>query len=265
MAGDWLKIDKETPEKPEIFIIAEILGIDPEAVFTKCFKVWRWADSHTPNGQLPAATLKTIDRVAGVDGFGAAMQKTGWLKVDKSGAAVPNFDRHMGKGAKRRMADSERQRNHREAPPASRSCHDSVTPPSHESHTESVTRGGVREEEEEDEEEKNSKCAPSACEAETLPEIEFETTAEGLAQAWRFQLRSPLSKFDELRHLTELFAGMIRHKPGAEILAAIVDPARDRTELVFDFKRRLLPPASAGKPKKLTPEEMAKRVREMTS
>jgi hypothetical protein len=34
MAGDWMKVEKDTPEKPEIYRIAEILGISQGDAFS---------------------------------------------------------------------------------------------------------------------------------------------------------------------------------------------------------------------------------------
>ena len=39
MAGDWLKVEVATPDKPEIWLIAEELQIDPDAVVGKLLRV----------------------------------------------------------------------------------------------------------------------------------------------------------------------------------------------------------------------------------
>lgn len=143
MAGDWLKIDKETPEKPEILLLSEILGVDSDIVFAKCFRVWRWADSHSHDGRLTGATLKTVDRIAGHEGFANALQQVGWLQVapDLSEPAllIPHFERHMGRGAKSRLLASRRQRRKRSREPD--------TPPVTHERDKSVTREEKRIEE----------------------------------------------------------------------------------------------------------------------
>ena len=45
MADFWIKIEKSTPDKPEIFEMAEILGVDPDAILGKLIRVWAWMDS----------------------------------------------------------------------------------------------------------------------------------------------------------------------------------------------------------------------------
>ena len=81
MAGDWMKVEKSTPDKPEVFAIADALGIDPDAAFGKCFRVWGWFDSNTTNGKANGCSVskKLVDRLVSVDGFADAMLNVGWL------------------------------------------------------------------------------------------------------------------------------------------------------------------------------------------
>lgn len=113
MAGDWMKVEKTTPDKPEIEAIAAALGIDPDAAFGKCFRVWRWFDDHTTNGNAPSVTKNAIDRRAGVTGFADAMEKAGWLQADNNGVSLPQFDRHNGETSKARALTAKRVANSR--------------------------------------------------------------------------------------------------------------------------------------------------------
>lgn len=108
MAGDWLKMECCLPEKPEVFQIAGIMGIDPDEVFGKLFKVWRWFDAHTESGNAHSVTYALVDRVAGVTGFAEAMAFVGWLAQDGRDLVIPNFDRHNGKTAKNRGVTAKR-------------------------------------------------------------------------------------------------------------------------------------------------------------
>jgi hypothetical protein len=108
MAGDWLKIQHDTPDKPEIMRIAAQLGISIGDAFLACFRVWRWADNHTKNGNA-AVTLAAIDVLANVNGFGEAMRAVSWLSVDDTGAvSIPRFKRHISKSAKQRALAARR-------------------------------------------------------------------------------------------------------------------------------------------------------------
>lgn len=115
MAGDWIKIECVTPSKPEIFAIAEELGIDPDAVLGKVIRVWIWADQQTITGNAPSVTQAVIDRVAGLIGLGQALAKVGWLVVEKDGVSFPNFDRHNGNTAKTRALTQRRVQRKRNA------------------------------------------------------------------------------------------------------------------------------------------------------
>jgi hypothetical protein len=108
MAGDWLKFDKATPDKPEVFAIASTLDIDPDAVVGKLMRVWSWFDTHTENGNAPSVTSALLDRIAGVTGFVTAMQKCGWIELSESGVLLPNFNRHCGETAKKRAQNNNR-------------------------------------------------------------------------------------------------------------------------------------------------------------
>ena len=108
MAGDWMKVEKVTPDKPEIYAMADILDIDPDAVFGKCFRIWSWFDDHTEKGNAPSVTFALLDRKSSVTGFGKAMEQVGWLTNTDEGLNVPNFDRHCGETAKRRGLTAKR-------------------------------------------------------------------------------------------------------------------------------------------------------------
>lgn len=111
MAGDWLKFEKATPDKPEVFAIASDLDIDPDAVVGKLMRVWSWFDSHTENGNAPSVTSALLDRVAGVSGFVQSMQKCGWICITEHGISLPNFERHCGETAKKRAQNNKRVSN----------------------------------------------------------------------------------------------------------------------------------------------------------
>jgi len=114
MAGDWLKMSVDLPEKPEVWQIAGMVGIDPDAVVGKLLKVWRWFDAHTETGNAVGVTYSLVDHVSGVTGFGEAMALCGWLLQDGSTLSLPNFDRHNGKTAKNRALTAKRVASHKD-------------------------------------------------------------------------------------------------------------------------------------------------------
>ena len=108
MAGDWIKMDVRLPEKPEVWQIAGMCGIEVDAVVGKLLKVWGWFDAHTESGNAAGVTYPLVDHVAGVTGFAEAMSFCGWLVQDGTSLILPNFDRHNGKTAKNRILTAKR-------------------------------------------------------------------------------------------------------------------------------------------------------------
>lgn len=120
MAGDWIKVEKTTPRKPEIFGIAETLKVSLDEAFGICFRFWVWCDDQMSDGTAVRITAKLLDDAIGVSGFCAAISSVGWLKEEEGVICIPNFDRHLGKAAKIRADSSRRQR-------VSRDCRKNVT------------------------------------------------------------------------------------------------------------------------------------------
>lgn len=139
MAGDWIKIEMTTPDKPEVVCIAAELGIDADAAFGKLFRVWSWFDQHSTNGHAPSVTRSALNRVSGVPNFCDAMENVGWLIDDGESIRLPNFDRHNGESAKKRALAADRKRK-------SRTKSDTVTSESRSDRDISVPESVTREE-----------------------------------------------------------------------------------------------------------------------
>lgn len=115
MAGDWIKVEHATIDKPEILQMAELLGTTADDVFGKLFRVWVWFDQQSRNGDAGCVTesalMRFIDRHVASNGFAACMKKVGWL----SASGMPNFERHNGESAKNRALTNKRMKRHRDA------------------------------------------------------------------------------------------------------------------------------------------------------
>ena len=108
MAGDWLKFEKATLDKPEIFEMAGMLGIDPDAVIGKLLRVWDWFDDQSQNGCAPVTLAAQLNRNTGVTGFVDAMRAVGWIIIESDKLRIPNFERHNGQSAKTRSLSAKR-------------------------------------------------------------------------------------------------------------------------------------------------------------
>jgi hypothetical protein len=108
MAGDWIKLQKDTPDKPEVLAIATRLGIDPDAVVGKLVRIWSWFDTHTTNGNASSVTFSFLDRITGVTGFAEQVALVGWLEQNGHELMLPNFGFHNGETAKKRAMGKNR-------------------------------------------------------------------------------------------------------------------------------------------------------------
>ncbi|OAI56417.1 hypothetical protein AYO49_04365 [Verrucomicrobiaceae bacterium SCGC AG-212-N21] len=108
MADQWIKLEHHTPDKPEVFQIADALGIDPDTVVGKLVRFWIWCDQQSANGNDITVTDSSLDRITHLPGFAAALRKVGWLLGRSGSLAVPNFARHNGQTAKARATTNRR-------------------------------------------------------------------------------------------------------------------------------------------------------------
>lgn len=120
MAGDWIKMEKCTANKPEVLRMAGILEVHPDTALGLCFRFWCWCDDHLTDGHALGVTTVTLDIVIGRPGFAQALIDVGWLQVRNSSLVVPRFDRHLSDSAKNRALAKDRKTNQRRK-------HDSVT------------------------------------------------------------------------------------------------------------------------------------------
>ena len=111
----WIKVETHTPEKAEIRHIARLCGCTKAEAFLAFFRVFVWLDEQTDDGHVEFFTPADADEIAGLKGFGEALQEVRWIMFGPTGAVVSNWDRHNGQSAKRRCLDAERKRAVRRA------------------------------------------------------------------------------------------------------------------------------------------------------
>lgn len=113
MAGDWIKLQKDTPDKPEVLAIAARMNLDQDAVVGKLVRIWSWFDTHTVDGNAISVTFSFLDRLTGVTGFAEQVALVGWLEQNGHELTLPNFDYHNGDTAKKRALGKNRIEKHR--------------------------------------------------------------------------------------------------------------------------------------------------------
>ena len=108
MAGDWIKIEHVTPDKPEVYRMARVLGITAEEVVGRLLRIWIWADQQSQNGHAVGVTKKDINDISRRDKFAEAMCEVGWLVGDDGELTFPNFERHNSETSKLRALATKR-------------------------------------------------------------------------------------------------------------------------------------------------------------
>lgn len=115
MAGEWIKLEATTLDKPEVLRIARMLKIDRDAALGKLVRLWSWFDANSVDGVVDGVVDADVDRMCFCPGFAAACVAVCWLVVDEQAERItlPNFDRHNGETAKQRALKNRRQANWR--------------------------------------------------------------------------------------------------------------------------------------------------------
>lgn len=111
MAGEWIKVECSTPDKPEVFRAARKLDIDRDQVLGLLLRLWAWFDQNSVDGHVDGVTSTDVDGLVGFDGFCNAIRDVGWLEFDDDEETItlPNFDRNNGETAKKRALKNKRQ------------------------------------------------------------------------------------------------------------------------------------------------------------
>ncbi|MGH6738665.1 MAG: hypothetical protein ACREDY_06480 [Bradyrhizobium sp.] len=116
MAGDWIKVETATPDKPEVLKLARALKVEPAHAFGLLLIFWIWFDRNSRNGVVTQCSPEVVDTVVRTVNFAASMHDIRWLKIDNDGAlTIPNAERHNGKTAKTRALTRDRVKRMRDA------------------------------------------------------------------------------------------------------------------------------------------------------
>lgn len=117
MAGDWIKFELATLDKPEVIRMSRQLGVSKEAICGWLIRFWGWYGANSVDGHVDGVASTDVDVVLSLPGFGEALKGAGWLleDTDKKRLTVPNFDRHNGESAKKRALSTRRQSRYRNA------------------------------------------------------------------------------------------------------------------------------------------------------
>ena len=111
MAGNWIKVEHVTPDKPEVRKLARLLNVTPDDAFGKVVRFWMWADENCVDGVVDGIVSTDVDDIVRQEGFSKSLEAVGWLRCDDKNERVeiPNHGHHNGETAKSRASKNKRQ------------------------------------------------------------------------------------------------------------------------------------------------------------
>jgi len=111
VAGDWIKVEKSSPNKPEVMRLARLWGVHQDQAFGSLIRFWLWLDDACVDGVVDGVASHEIDDMMRFPGFAMGIVAVGWLEIDdvKPCIRIPNFGKHNSESAKKRALTSERQ------------------------------------------------------------------------------------------------------------------------------------------------------------
>ena len=116
MAGEWIPLDINLGDKPEVQELIDLTGQGVETVVYRLFQLWGWASLNTADGTV-RATPGRLARVCGGDEeFWRAVEAVGWIVFDQDAgtAEIPGWGRRFSMAAKARACSTDRQSRYRD-------------------------------------------------------------------------------------------------------------------------------------------------------
>lgn len=211
MAGDYIKMDHELPDKAEVAAIFEATGVPFDAICGRLFLLWRLFDRQTFDGFLPGVGYSSLAAKCGGDKqFWESVTSVGWLEVSAEGARLPNFKTRFGETARKRMLGKQRAAKHRRGQ-VDDSRYESVTPALRDAHASVTGALPERYEKRTDDGDSVTNNAPQNQRPEPEPEPETRTKDPGTGSGVFSKLEEgDLKDDDRLMAWARRAAGMKR-------------------------------------------------------
>jgi hypothetical protein len=117
VAGDWIKLEHATLDKPEILELSELLSLSQGDALLLCLRFWVWLDEQTTdgrsfgrsNGRSGGISKHAIDALMRCPGFTNALIYVGWMGEEDGKLYVVDFEAHNGETAKKRALKNKSQ------------------------------------------------------------------------------------------------------------------------------------------------------------
>lgn len=124
--SEWIKVEHDTLDKPEVFQLADIFGVHPDEAVGMAVRWFRWVDKHVHPSEdvsrgerddchAPGVTRTLIEHAMGRAGFADALETIGWVRFEADGSAViVGYAHHFGESSKKRAQARRRKRLQRD-------------------------------------------------------------------------------------------------------------------------------------------------------
>jgi hypothetical protein len=115
MAGEWIAVDCDLPDKAEIHELMEITSHSVEICCFRVYRLWAWFQKHSADGTAKATPARLASMICGDADFWRAVERVGWLSFDSTAGIVTliGWEKRFSKAAKARILSAERVKKHR--------------------------------------------------------------------------------------------------------------------------------------------------------
>lgn len=115
MAVPWTPLYQNFPDHPKIQALARALDCHEDTAIAKVVRLWTWALTNAPDGDLGPHSDRVIARACTWEGdasrYVTALHEVALLR---DGRVIANWEKYGGKAAATKSAGAERQRKYRE-------------------------------------------------------------------------------------------------------------------------------------------------------
>lgn len=116
MGGEWMQIDCDLPEKPEVQLIVARSGVDLDTVLGRLIRFWRWVQRHTTSANVERVDAQVLAQLCGGDSeFWKVVSSSGWVEFTETGICISGWKKRFSKSSKKRALDARRQSRKRHA------------------------------------------------------------------------------------------------------------------------------------------------------
>jgi hypothetical protein len=111
MAGDWFPARVWMTKTHEVVVVADRVGLSPQAVAGHLLDLWSFATENTEDGYLAGVNVSALVRAIGADeALWRALADVSWIAFEGGGMRIVNWHNWLSESAKKRLKDRQRKK-----------------------------------------------------------------------------------------------------------------------------------------------------------